>query len=135
MSGGGGGQTPVFYNLPMIVAAWLVLRVAAPRDGTPATPGAIRRHGAAAMLLVGLALQIKTSAVFEGIYLGLALGWIAWRRAPGPWRLADMLLWIAIVWNIAMFWRVDRVAAALLLPYLGWVSFASALNIAVWQLN
>jgi tryptophan-rich sensory protein len=46
-----------------------------------------------------------------------------------------VLMWLAIAWNIALFWRVDPVAAILLLPYLVWVSFASALNIAVWQLN
>lgn len=111
MSGGAGGQTPVFYNLPMIVAVWLVLRVAAPQGGRAATMGAIRRHGAAAMLLVGVALQIKYSAVFEGIYLGLVLSWLGWRRAPGATRLADMALWaglallptaLALGWYVAI---------------------------------
>jgi tryptophan-rich sensory protein len=46
-----------------------------------------------------------------------------------------LLLLIVIGWNIVLFWRVDRVAAVLLVPYFAWVSFASALNIAVWQLN
>ncbi len=70
-----------------------------------------------------LALNFAWSFIFFGAHL------------PGLAVVDVLLLWIAIVWNIAMFWRVDRVAAALLLPYLGWVSFASALNIAVWQLN
>lgn len=70
-----------------------------------------------------LALNFAWSFIFFGAHLiGLAV-------------VDILLLWIAILWNIVMFWRVDRVAAALLVPYLAWVSFASALNIAVWQLN
>ncbi|NBS41738.1 tryptophan-rich sensory protein [bacterium] len=44
-------------------------------------------------------------------------------------------LWIAIVLTIVRFSRVSPKAAALLLPYLAWVSFASALNVALWTLN
>lgn len=70
-----------------------------------------------------LALNFVWSFVFFGAHLiGLAV-------------VDIVLLWLAIIWNITLFWRVDRIAAALLLPYLAWVSFASALNIAVWQLN
>ncbi|HVP83612.1 MAG TPA: TspO/MBR family protein [Rhizomicrobium sp.] len=70
-----------------------------------------------------LALNFAWSFIFFGSHLiGLAVFDI-------------LLLWLAILWNIVIFWRVDRVAAALLVPYLAWVSFASALNIAVWQLN
>jgi translocator protein len=36
---------------------------------------------------------------------------------------------------IARFWRHDRAAAMLLVPYLLWVSFATALNAAIWWLN
>jgi len=37
--------------------------------------------------------------------------------------------------TLVAFWRVDRIAGALLLPYLAWVSFAAVLNYAMWQLN
>ncbi|MGK2915947.1 MAG: tryptophan-rich sensory protein [Porticoccaceae bacterium] len=37
--------------------------------------------------------------------------------------------------TIAVFWRVSRLAAALMLPYLAWVCLASALTWAVWQSN
>lgn len=90
-------------------------------------------------------------------------GWLAWREgrsrvgtllfllqlslnAAWPWiffgeRRIDLallcvaLLWLAILGTIRAFWRVSRGAAVLLLPYLGWVGFATALNAAIWFLN
>lgn len=79
---GEGGQAAVFYNLAMVLAAALVLRQVA---------GVARyslRDGAAAMLLVGVALQIKYSVVFEGVLFGLVLLWAAWRRDMRPLPLA-----------------------------------------------
>jgi len=32
-------------------------------------------------------------------------------------------------------WRADRVAAVLLLPYVGWTAFAAALNAQIVRLN
>jgi hypothetical protein len=72
--GGRGGQSPVFYNLAIVAAAWLAWDTIAGRRGA-ALP---------AMLLVGVALQIKPTAVFEGCFLGLALlaaSWCRHRRA------------------------------------------------------
>lgn len=46
-----------------------------------------------------------------------------------------VLLWISIAVTLLMFWRHDRVAALLLAPYLAWVTFAGALNAAIWSLN
>jgi benzodiazapine receptor len=46
-----------------------------------------------------------------------------------------MTLWLAIVATIVLFWRVKALAGALLLPYLGWVSFAIALNLALLRRN
>jgi len=40
-------------------------------------------------------------------------------------------LFVTVFW----FWRVHRVAAVLLLPYLVWVSFAAFLNFTLWRLN
>ena len=37
--------------------------------------------------------------------------------------------------TLAAFWRVKPVAGMLLIPYLLWVTFAEALNYALWQLN
>jgi hypothetical protein len=68
---GGNTQTPVFYNLFIAGAAWLVLRTSPRLDARGDPVRAI-----AAMLLAGLAIQIKTNAVFEGAFLGL---WMIWR--------------------------------------------------------
>jgi tryptophan-rich sensory protein len=46
-----------------------------------------------------------------------------------------MLLWVLIAATIVLFWRTSRLAAALLVPYLAWVSFATALNAAIWSAN
>jgi tryptophan-rich sensory protein len=45
------------------------------------------------------------------------------------------LLWTATVLTFERFRRVDRTAAWLFAPYLGWVTFAAALNFELWRLN
>jgi benzodiazapine receptor len=45
------------------------------------------------------------------------------------------LLWIAILVNIVFFYRISRKAGILLVPYIIWVTLASALNYGVWVLN
>jgi tryptophan-rich sensory protein len=45
------------------------------------------------------------------------------------------LMWGAILAVTILFWGVNRIAGALLLPYLAWVSFASFLNFTLWSLN
>ncbi|WP_224448055.1 TspO/MBR family protein [Haloprofundus salilacus] len=44
-------------------------------------------------------------------------------------------LWVALAVTVALFARVDRRAAALLVPYLLWASFAAVLNFEIWRLN
>jgi hypothetical protein len=68
---GGNTQTPVFYNLFIASAAWLVLQTTPSLD----EPGD-RTRATAAMLLAGLAIQVKTNAVFEGALFG---AWLIWR--------------------------------------------------------
>ena len=56
-------------------------------------------------------------------------------KATGPAFGVILLLWLSIVMTIIRFWPVDRRAAGMLIPYLLWVSYASFLNMAIWQLN
>ena len=53
----------------------------------------------------------------------------------GDGNLRALLWFVAILAAILAAWRVDRVASALLWPYLGWVSFATVLNASIWWLN
>lgn len=48
------------------------------------------------------------------------------------WLLA---LWGLILWMIISFYKVDKPAAWLQVPYLLWVAFAGYLNLGVWLLN
>lgn len=94
LDGGDGGQSPVFYNLPMAAAALLVVRTF---DSGGNSAAKVRRRGAAAMLLAGLAIQIKYTAVFEGAAFGLALLWASFRAGGRvPALLANAVLWIGI---------------------------------------
>jgi benzodiazapine receptor len=62
--------------------------------------------------------------------------WLFFYWYQGALAFLDIVvLWILIVITTWMFFRVRPLAGALMLPYLFWVSFASALNFAIWQSN
>ncbi len=72
-------------------------------------------------------VQLFLNAIWSIIFFGL--------QNPG-WALVDIvLLWLAIVWTMVVFYKISKPAAYLLLPYFLWVSFASYLNFAIWFLN
>lgn len=90
---GQGGQSPVFYNL-FVAGAGLLTLNAIGRDTLPAHRFGL---GAAAMILCGVALQIKYTALFEGIFFGLALLWAEWRATRRIGSMAAYGLgWAAI---------------------------------------
>ena len=52
------------------------------------------------------------------------------------WALVEIIiLWILILATIISFVKISKVAAILLVPYLAWVSFATALTAIIWKLN
>src|SRR6185369_1354491 len=75
------------------------------------------------LFFVQLSLNVGWSVVFFGA------------RQPGLAFGEILLLWTAIASTAASFWRASRTAAVLMIPYLAWVTFASALNFAVWRKN
>jgi len=102
----------VLYLL-MGTAAWLVWR----------------QHGfkQARTALALFVIQLAANALWTWVFF-------VWHQ--GALAFAEIvLLWCLIAVTIASFWRFSRVAAALLLPYLAWVTFASALTFATWRLN
>lgn len=46
-----------------------------------------------------------------------------------------VLLWVLVLLTLRVFWKLDRIAAWLLLPYLAWLTFAAYLNAGVYILN
>jgi tryptophan-rich sensory protein len=68
--------------------------------------------------------------------LNLAWSWIFFRQHAIGAALAEVaLLWVAIAGTAVQFSRVTPLAAWIMIPYLAWVSFATALNAAYWRLN
>jgi translocator protein len=99
--------------LLMAIAAWWVWRVR----------GYAGARGALNLYLGQLAVNASWSWTFFAWHLGtLSLFNIA-------------LLWILIVATLVAFWRVRPLGGLLLIPYLGWVSFAAVLNFALVRLN
>lgn len=56
-------------------------------------------------------------------------------RSPGLALLEIPVLLIAIIVTIVRFTRISTLAAALLVPYLLWTTFATALNASIWWKN
>lgn len=96
----------------MGVAAWLVARRSGFRSRGP-------------LLLFGW--QLVLNATWTPIFFGL--------RAPGLALVNIVLLWVAIAATLVAFLSRRTVAGVLLIPYLAWVTFASALNYAIWRRN
>ncbi|GAB3042224.1 tryptophan-rich sensory protein [Natronobiforma cellulositropha] len=106
---------PVVWTLLftlMGVALWLVWETDAPG-----------RRLALAVFVAQMVFNVAWTPAFFSLEAPmLALGVIA-------------VLWVLVVATIVAFGRVDRRAAALLVPYLLWVSFATVLTFELWRLN
>ena len=80
----------------------------------------------------------KTALMLFGVQLALNLAWsfLVFRAHSAIMALVDIAaLWLAIAATMWAFALKNRLAAWLLVPYIAWVSFASALNTAIWLLN
>ena len=78
---------------------------------------------AMAVYLAQLVLNLAWSVLFFGIQrVDLA-------------ALEIFVLLAAILWNIRLFWPIERLAAYLLLPYALWVGYAALLTVSIWRLN
>lgn len=97
----------------MAVAAWLIWR-----------EGGWKTQGRALSLFV---VQLALNALWTPLFFGL--------HRPDLAFFEIILLWLAITATLGAFWRVKRAAGLLLVPYLAWVSFATALNFTIWRMN
>lgn len=105
---GGGGQSPIFYGLLVAAAAGCTLAA-----GDSSDQRRFQRLGFAAMALIGIAIQIKYTVLFEGIYFGLLLAWWRLTRWPG---------------HIGALRDIAALAATALVPTLAVILFYAAIG-------
>ncbi|MBI2598419.1 MAG: tryptophan-rich sensory protein [Candidatus Diapherotrites archaeon] len=100
-------------------------------------------------LLMGISLYLvwnkgfenkksKTAVSVFGLQLGLNVLWsflFFGLQNPLLAFIEIILLWLAILATIILFYRISKSASYLLIPYLLWVSFATFLNYSIWVLN
>jgi len=97
----------------MAIAGWRVWRAHGLRGA----------RAAMALFAVQLALNLAWSFLFFGY------------RMIGAALIEIILLLMAILVTTVLFWKRDRPAGMLFVPYAGWVAFATILNFALWRLN
>jgi translocator protein len=102
----------VLYAM-MAVAAWLVWQ----RGGWKA------QRTALGLYLVQWVLNALWTPLFFGLH------------RPGLAFAEIVLLVVAVLATLVLFWRVRRAAGLLFVPYALWVSFAAVLNFAIWRMN
>jgi tryptophan-rich sensory protein len=56
-------------------------------------------------------------------------------RSPALGLVVIVSLWIVLAATTERFFRIRAAAGWLLVPYLLWVTYAGALNLAIWMLN
>jgi tryptophan-rich sensory protein len=101
--------TPLYVLIA--VAPWLVWRE--------------RGHHAVDAAITVWAVQLVLNALWTWIFF-------AWEK-PGAALVEIIVLLVVIAGTIVLFARVSTLAAALLVPYLVWVAFATVLNFALWK--
>ena len=98
----------------LIVAFYRILRM------DPQTPG----RGRAIIIFV---VQIAFNALWSIAFFGM--------RSPGLGLVVIVFLWSSIAVNMIAFRRLNKLASWIFPPYLAWVTFAGALNLAIFMLN
>lgn len=98
-------------------------------------------------LLMGIALyliwskkgkEVKKALNIFWLHLGLNILWSALffgLKNPGLAFIEILILLGFIVYVTILFYRLEKVAGLLLLPYLAWTTFATFLNFTIWRLN
>ena len=72
-------------------------------------------------------IQLLLNALWSIAFFGL--------KSPLGGIIVIAALWITILFTMFYFFKISRAAGYLLIPYIGWVTFASILNIAIFVLN
>ena len=111
--------TPPDWLFPV---AWTVLYLA--MSAAAARVASLPGTGQALALW---SVQIALNTLWTPVFFGL--------RRIGAGLVVIGLLWLAVAATMVAFWQVDRIAGALFVPYLVWVTVAGMLNRSVWYRN
>ncbi|HEY2465030.1 MAG TPA: TspO/MBR family protein [Steroidobacteraceae bacterium] len=97
----------------MAIAAWIIWRE--------------RYHRGRAGAILAYAIQLLLNVLWAPVFFGL--------KNIGAGLFCIVALWLAVGWTMREFARVKTAAALFLVPYFLWITFAAAINLAVWKLN
>jgi tryptophan-rich sensory protein len=86
-----------------------------------------KKTGLKSLEMGAFGLQLALNFAWSGIFFAL--------HKPGGALVEILLLDLAILYTLLLFFRRDRLAGLLLLPYLAWTLFATLLTYDFWQLN
>jgi benzodiazapine receptor len=106
---------PVWMALYVLMgtSAWLIWRE--------------RYHRGRSAALAAYAIQLLLNALWAPVFFGTG--------SIGAGLFVTVALWLSIAWTIREFSAVKAAAAWMMAPYLIWVGFAGALNLAIWKMN
>lgn len=107
------GPVWTLLYLAMAIAAWLVWRR--------------RLFSNVSTALSLFAVQLVLNAAWSAFFFGL--------QSPLLAFVNIVLLWGAILATMIAFARVAKISGWLFAPYILWVTFAAALNFAIWRMN
>lgn len=107
------GPVWTFLYTVMAIAAWLIWK----------RGGFTQQRVALSLFLAQLLLNMLWSPLFFGL------------RNPMLALVDILLLWIVLLFTAVAFWKTCPRAGIMMVPYLAWVTFASALNFTLWRMN
>jgi benzodiazapine receptor len=108
---------PVAWTILYALMAYALWRILALPKSCPGRAGAI----------IAFFVQLALNGLWSFAFFGA--------QSPSAGLVVIAALIVAILATMASFWKLDRTAALLLVPYLAWVSYAALLNGTIWRLN
>ena len=82
--------------------------------------------------------KVRSALFFFGLQLILNFFWSIFffgLQSPELALIEILALWVLILVCVVKFYKIEKAAAYLMLPYLLWVTFASVLNFSIVLLN
>ena len=79
------------------------------------------------MALIIFLVQLTLNALWSIVFFGF--------ESPLSGMVVIVLLWVAILITILKFMPISKIAGLILIPYIGWVTFAAILNVSIYVLN